>query len=121
MTTEYVFELRARLVEDLATSGDGEKAALALLLTCTPISCDPKFAGHVTDDGIDFPAILEEGGSATERFLITTGYGLWSSSPDAQADTSRLRFLDDQQMALFTAMVTAARTGQVLTPGHGIQ
>jgi hypothetical protein len=101
----------------LATSRDrwGEAAAVAVLLGFEPIAADPRFARHVTRDGIAWDALLAESWSSTEQFFIGTAAGIWSGSRTL-VDISRITRLGDEFFGAWTAMITAMDTGRV--PGE---
>jgi hypothetical protein len=110
-----VAALRRKYVR--ATSRDrwGEAAAVAVLLSFEPISDDPRFASHVTRDGIDWDALLAESWSPAEQLLIGTAAGIWSGSRTL-VDISRVTRLGDDFFGAWTAMIRAMDDGHV--PGE---
>jgi hypothetical protein len=107
-----VAALRCKYIQ--ATSKDrwGEAAAVAVLLGFEPIAADPRFARHVTRDGIDWDALLAESWSPTEQLLIGTAAGIWSGSRTL-VDISRVTRLGDEFFGTWTAMIAAMDTGHV--------
>jgi hypothetical protein len=78
MSTAAVGELRARFMQVATEHGpDGEHAEVAVFLGYEPITRTADFHQHVTDIGIDWPAVLNEHWSSTEEFLLGTAAGLW--------------------------------------------
>ena len=91
--------------------GSGEYAAVTVLLGHEPIAAAAKFCRHASAWGIDWDAVLAETWIPAERLLVATAAGLWSGRR-TPVDISRAAFLDDDQFAVWNAMLTAHRTGQ---------
>ena len=109
--------LRAKYITACALEPWGEAAAVAVLLGFEPIASRREFARHVTRSGVGWDKVLAESvWPASERFMIATAAGLWTSRAHG-ADVCRVPFLDGEFYAVWLAMVTASLTGKV--PGDG--
>jgi hypothetical protein len=113
MSDGTVQRLRAKYVTACATGPWGEAAAVAVLLGFGPIAARPEFTRHVTMGGVGWDKVLAEPAWWPEaRFLIATAAGLWTGRPYG-ADVCRVAALDDSELAVWQAMVTARLTGKV--------
>lgn len=111
MSHAHVIALRDRYLRYFREDrGDGEHATAAVLLGYHPITTLDRFHRHVDHHGVDWDAVLAEGWSSTEYFLLATAAGLFRSRR-TEVDISRVGFLDDGQYALWLAMIVARRTG----------
>lgn len=113
MSDADIAALRAKYVTACTLEPWGEAAAVAILLGYGPVAGRPEFARHVGRDGVHWGKVLAEPAWWPEvRFLIATAAGLWTHVPHG-ADVCGVASLDDAELAVRQAMVTARLTGKV--------
>lgn len=93
-------------------AGSGEHAAVAVFLGYEEIAARPEFHRHADRGGVDWAAVLGEGWSSTERFLIASAAALWGVRAGG-VDLSRVAYLGERQYKLWLAMLSARRTGRL--------
>ena len=117
MSSADVPRLRAKYVTACTIAPWGEAAAVAVLLGYGPIASRPEFARHVHVGGVRWDKVLAEAAWWPEaRYLIASAAGLWTGEPHG-ADVCRVASLDDNEVAVWQAMITARLTGKVPQDG----
>lgn len=112
-TTADLAALKARFQRE-AAGRSGEHAAVAVFLAGSRLVDDRRFTRHADDRGIDWAAITEDGTwSPGELMILCTAASLFKSGGYEISVGRAAGFLDDDDFALFTAMIQARRTAVI--------